>query len=153
MMYLTLIFVSIFVMAAAWYFYDSKSWLEETATINAIEMEVLNHSNKSGSNSSIDYKINLEYEFSHNEKKYVGTKLFPIIPNIFSRLTDAEEIINKYKNKKNVTVYFKPSNPNRSCLNSSKGISNTKLILLMVGLTVFLALFIWAFIFVNEMIG
>lgn len=148
MAYITGILIAIFIIVALWTIYNSKDWSEVTGTINNIQIKTI-----SFTSGNIDYKVELDYEFLYKDKKYTGSKLYPIIPNIFRQKKDAEKILNNYKSNSETTIYFDPENPKNSCLISAKSFSANKFILVMIGMLVFVALFIWAFIYFQKLMG
>lgn len=70
-----------------------------------------------------DYDINVVYEYSVGGKKYIGNKLFASMPNNIDDGKLAEEMVEKYPKGAIVRVYFDPSNPKHSYLESMGEVS------------------------------
>ncbi len=128
-LYITLSIVLIIIAFTLWLFFDSRSWHESKGTIEYIELEKVHNdtiSPMSTNKKFTEYKINMEYSYSVNNINYKGSQFYPLIPNVFSDEKHAQELINKYQNAREITVYYSPKNPGNSCLITSKNISPLK---------------------------
>lgn len=131
--YITIILAASFVAGALWKFFDTRNWTEALGVINHIEInEDYNRpiSSMSSNKRFTDYIIELEYEFNYKNKKYIGSQIYPLVPNVYSEKEHAEEILNKYNVDTSVSIYFNPNNPNDSCLITSKNTSSVKVIII-----------------------
>ena len=151
--YIILILAVSFALAATWKFVDSRNWQEINGYIKHISVEEIYNrpiSPASTNKRFVEYKVNLEYEYTHNGNTYTGSQLYPLIPNIFQSKKYADEILSKFKENQTTSVYINPSNPASSCLITSKNISTIKVFIFTFILLSIISLAIAAYIYVSK---
>ena len=123
---LILILIVIFLIATTtiWKLYDSKNWVNVDGKVNSIELTAISNTySKNAGSKSTDYKIDIEYLYSFNEKELTGEQFYPLVPNVFSDKAYADELMSKFAKGSNIIVHVNPSSPHDSCLIVEKGIS------------------------------
>ncbi|MFK5950581.1 MAG: DUF3592 domain-containing protein [Methylococcales bacterium] len=151
--YIILILAVSFALAATWKFVDSRNWQEVDGYIKHISVEEIYNRPLSSASSNkrfIEYKINLQYEYTHNGKAYTGSQLYPLIPNIFQSKKYTDEILNKFKENQSSSVFINPSNPASSCLITSKNISTVRIFIFAFILLSIISLAIAAYLYVSK---
>ena len=78
-----------------------------------------------------EYKINIDYRYSVDGKDFKGTQFYPLIPNVFSDKKYANELMDKYQNGSEISVYYNPKKPGNSCLITSKDVSPLKYVIMI----------------------
>lgn len=152
-LYLLTFLVTIATIAAIWGFVSSKNWAPLSGRINHIEMlEIHNPTLYSSSSGKpfTEYKIDIEFTYQFSGKAYTGNKIYPIVPNIFTSKTYAEELMRKFKQGQTTTVYVSQNAPEVSCLISSRGISNIRLIMFALIAFTLLSVTIYGIVYFNR---
>lgn len=122
--------VAVITIVTIYGFVTSKNWETTSGKIEHIEMlEIHNRPvlDMSSGKPYTEYKIDLKYRYNIKGKPYTGSKIYPLIPNVFSNKIDAEGILKQFNEGQETAIYFNPKDPGTSCLISSAGISNIKL--------------------------
>lgn len=144
--FITITIILLSISIAIWMFIKSSSWVPTTGTINHIEIiEKYNRPDTAMSENkkSFDYVIDLKYNYTINGTNYIGTKIYPGLPNVFTDKKDAENILKNYPANSSTTIYYDPAKPANSSLITSKSIP-TKGIITLVVLVIFISLFVTA---------
>lgn len=140
--YIVIAIVFTLISASLWFFFDSRNWTETQGSIDYINLEEIHNdivSPMSTNKRFTEYKINLRYQYTVNDRTYSGTQLYPLIPNVFSERTHALQLIDTYSTEKPASVFYNPSQPEQSCLITSKTIS-VKSYIIMLSVFAFIGL-------------
>lgn len=133
--YIIIFSILVTISIAVWTYVKSSNWIASDGFIEEIKLvEKYNDPSFSMSENkrSFEYIINVKYSYSFNSKEYIGTNLYPGLPNIFSNKKDAETALIKYPESSKVTVYYDPSFTQNSSLETSKSISVKNLATLVI---------------------
>ncbi len=157
MTYISIAIVFIIVAATLWFFFDSRNWVETTGVVDSIKLEEVYNapiSSMSENTKYTEYKIDLVYHYTVNNKNYTGTQFYPLIPNVFDEKSYALELINSYPQGASTSVFYNPSKPEQSCLITSKSISGKSyiyivLVFLIIGLIFILGMKYFSHLFTD----
>ena len=155
-LYITLALVLVFVTGALFLFYQSKDWHEVTGQMNHIELKTVHNdviSPMSTNKSFSEYKIDMEYSFIVNGVTYTGSQFYPLIPNVFSDKSYADELMDKYKINEKISVYYDPKSPTKSCLITSSNISPVKYFIMVAIFVFFAAVLIFGIKYFNTLMN
>jgi hypothetical protein len=125
-------------------FFKSGKWEKTSGVIKKMEMreeytspnsDIAKHENL------FRYRVDIEYDYQYQGKRYTGSKIYPLIPNVFESEKLARKTVDSLIEGSKVMVYFDPSAPGNSALITSEGIG-IKSILIIVFTVLLVALFI-----------
>ena len=128
----------------------SSKWPSIAATIVSSDITEIYHSPNSAitnQNNTLDYKVDIQYEYSIEGTAYTGNTLYAGLPNITGALLEAKAIQKQFPIEKNTQIYYTPKKPRQSALliptSNKKG---NPLALYLIGLVV--VIFIGAGIYI-----
>ncbi len=70
-----------------------------------------------------DYLIDLKYSFQLYGQTLFGHRISTFAPNSFNTRPVAQSVASQYPSGSQVNVYYNPSDPSQTCLESAKGTS------------------------------
>ena len=125
-------FLLVLIIGTIILFTRSANWIEVNAVVRQSEIEeiYLNpNASMDANRGSFDYKLLLEYEYTYKGKSYIGTAIYPDMPNIFSEETLALEMQHKYKVEAEVIAYVDTKAPSIAALETANTIGVKKLLI------------------------
>lgn len=146
---MTKVFLAVFIIAVITLviFYRSRKWKAAQGTINTISIKEIyrNPNTAFAENRSLyDYKVEIEYRYTVENKTHYGNTLIAGLPNIFSDKSIAQQYLNKYPEGQKVSVYCNPKNPNQSALETANSLGGIKTVLILALFFIVVAAFVGA---------
>lgn len=136
-MQLGVIIAVLLVIIAIFLWFKSSNWGKvegEITRFDLIEEYESANSGMSDHERLFRYKVNIEYTYSYDGKQFVGTQIYPGLPNIFPSEKSAREAIDSLRSGSLVTVFFDKSNPKQSALITSKQFKSSALVVMIISI-------------------
>jgi hypothetical protein len=128
-----LIIAVVFVTITVFWWLKSGNWKKVNGQIQSFDIVQEYGSPGSGMSDHeglFRYRVNIEYTYNFAGQQYRGTQISPGIPNVFSSESIARSTIDELRSGQQISVYFNPSNPDKSALITSQQFE-TKSIVIM----------------------
>lgn len=93
---------------------DSVKWPTTEAVVT--ESKVVRQWEKNSGAPKTAYKVELKYNYTVEQKTYLGERYSFGKPLIFNASSDAEKIVAEYPLGRKISVYYMPSNPQESAI-------------------------------------
>jgi len=106
-----------------------RNSVEVDATITELSIET---DSGTSSNPGSNYEPTVEFEYTYNETKYTGTKIYPAhIEQSYDTRSAAESAIERYEQGTETTAYVSPAQPGDAFLKNKT--SNAPVIAIVLG--------------------
>lgn len=139
---------------AVWKFMGSSNWTETKGTILKSEYkEIYNNPATNTGKTQYDYLYTVEYEYTFNGMTRKGSKIYPGLPNLFTKITEVEKISNQFPVGKSVSVYVNPNNADDASLIIHNKNEPFKFVIFAIVILMIFGIFMVAFKYANKFLN
>lgn len=98
-----------------WYS-SSSSWVQAEGSIEKVHVQENFNRNNNTNKNSVEFIVNLEYQFQVNTSEYRGGTIYPGAPNVFHDQRDLDAFMDSHFQGALVPVFYDPENPEKNAL-------------------------------------